>query len=329
MSHAHDFQATERGWACESCPETSATCGTCQGASGSSLLICPSCIAEEERVLRGIDEALGYYQPDPRPLVRSARLGGTRISGSRDASMGATSLDDGPDPGDVEDMLLPWVARWVEFTGAENVSATEYLRSRLLWASHQPELSGWTDYREDVRKARFAARRVARLLPVRRPVGCPHCGGTVVQDWADSKWRPNGDGLSDVRRCTGCGMTWGNDEQWAKALTKHVQAAPEVKPGALVTIERAKAIWPDVPGATMRSWLKRDRDAEEHYLGRLAEHEAALARGENSDPPYWVGRRLPERGYDPRTGEPVYLVADLAAMAELRVSVERAGRRAS
>src|SRR5665648_1159935 len=74
--HAHEWVRVEdaegiRAWACTDCDETSATCGTCHRASGSSLLLCASCERQAARVLDDIADALGYYETPPRSLINS------------------------------------------------------------------------------------------------------------------------------------------------------------------------------------------------------------------------------------------------------------------
>src|SRR3954468_23357427 len=59
--HIHDWTRTGGAWTCRECPETSATCGTCDRASGSSLLICPACLRHTERLLDDIADALSHY----------------------------------------------------------------------------------------------------------------------------------------------------------------------------------------------------------------------------------------------------------------------------
>lgn len=297
-------------WTCVSCPETSPTCIVERPSdepgeghpTGTSLPICHPCHDTERHVLTDIAAALGHWQHQPRSLVPAIRY--DRDRGARGPAAGPK--DGIEDPGDVADVLWSWADMWAEArdTTADG-NAIDWLTRHLQWAAGHPQQAAWEDYRAEIRRLRHAARRVAHLLPKRHHGPCVHCGGRIVQDWADEKWRPRPDGLSDQVRCTGCGLTWRSHGAWMYTNRHTLQLLPDIRPDALVTLEDARRIFPHVPPATWRSWLLRD-------------NERADAGDE---------RRMPQHGTDVR-GRALYRLADLTALVEHRGSDTRVGRRA-
>jgi len=335
--HAHEWVRVEgaegiRAWACTDCDETSATCGTCHRASGSTLLLCARCERQAARVLDDIADALGYCETSPRSLINSP--GDMRLVPGFGETGGVTTSVD------IEGRMLSWVARWTEYAGATAQSASDYLRGRHMWAAHHPSESGWLAYLSDMRQLRHQARGLAGLLPKRHPEPCVHCGGQVVQDWADHWWKPLEDGLSDVVRCTGCGTTWGDSAHWLFSTRQHIVDVPAVHPESLVTLAQARMIWPDVPAGTWRQWLFRDQTAWERGVAAVVTWWQARQARESGefrpwadmgwtvtmldDVPPLAERMLPERGH--RRGVALYRVGDLLALVmrraeELGVSV--------
>lgn len=310
-------------WACTECTEICATCGTCGRPSGTSLLLCSSCERAAAKVLDDIADALSYYETPPRSLIGSP--GDMRLV---PGFSGPTAIQT---PADIESRMLSWVARWTEHTGATQQGASDYLRSHHLWAAHHAEESRWLAYLADMRRLRGQARGVAGLLPKRHPEPCVHCGGTVVQDWADRWWKPLTGGLSDMVRCLGCGTTWRDRAMWLFSTRQHIVDVPAVHPDSLVTLAQARMIWPEVPAGTWRQWAKRWRDDGEEAIER-ARHwwnlRCAYLAGRDAwpawapmtwpgpgDPPTMPGW-LPERGE--RRGVTLYRVGDLAALVERR-----------
>jgi hypothetical protein len=221
-THTHEWVKAEQGgilaWRCKECAETSATCGTCERASGTTLLLCPSCEKAAAKVLDDIQHALDQWVPNPRSPMHSP--GDMRLVLSSGQGAGVTS------PSDIDAKLWSWVGRWAEHSGAGNAYALDYLRSRHIWAAHNPEASDWLGYLKAMRSLRRAARRIAGLLPQRLNEPCAMCGGSVVQDWSDGDWMPFEDGLSDVVRCTKCDMTWGDRAHWRFMTRQHIVELP-------------------------------------------------------------------------------------------------------
>lgn len=292
--HAHEWEPSDSGFTCAECDETSAACvvtDTRRGehATGSSLLICDRCIDHERRVLDDIASALGHYQVQPRSDIPAIRYDRDRSDGGGEYDPAAIN-----EPGDIVEILWSWAAMWSEGLGIELLpTATESIKGAMLWAAHHEEDSAFSAYRGEMRKLRHHARRLSGLLPKRHYGPCVHCGGRVVQDWADDRWRPLADGLSDVVRCTGCGITWGDRQRWDFTNRHTLRLLPEYFPEHLVTIEEAWLIFPEVPKATWRKW--RQRDDERHKTGE------------------WL--RMPIRSWDER-GRPLYRVGDLADTAQ-------------
>lgn len=106
--HEHEWVRDEqhdgiRAWACAECPETSATCGTCEGPSGTSLLLCRRCQGRADLTLDRIARALELI-----PGGAGGRSDGVHFRRPR-------IDDDDSEPGpreSVEDILWGWVARW-------------------------------------------------------------------------------------------------------------------------------------------------------------------------------------------------------------------------
>lgn len=332
QQHAHQWRPADQAWTCAECTETSATCGTCNGPSGSSLLLCRDCERRAAKVLDDIDAALDLWEPDPRsPMSSPGDMRLVVVHGSGSAGIAS--------PDGIMGELWGWVARWTEHAGPSNAAALDYLRSHHMWAAHNAEASRWPEYLKAMRSLRHQARRIAGVLPKRLPEPCVHCGGQVVQDWADQWWKPLETGLSDVVRCTGCGVTWGDHARWLFSTRQHVVDLPALHPDALVTMAQARMIWPEVPAATWRSWAQRWREDGEALIERaLTWWEAEKAWRAGLRPGYaaegWQGPGeapsvagwLPERGED--HGAPLYRVGDLAALVERWADTERPGRRA-
>ncbi len=307
--HPHEWTLTDDTWACAECEETCATCVVTdlkrgQHPTGSALLICDNCLDYERRVLDQVADALGHWRYERRSLIPAIRY-------DRDRADMAPPDDDAPPPAfahplDVVEVLWSWADAWAEGLNIEPLTTpTETIKAGLMWAAHNADDSAWDDYREEVRKLRHHARRLAGLLPKRQNGPCVHCGGSVVQDWADEKWQPRPDGLSDLLRCTGCGLTWNDRHAWAFTNRHTLRLLPDLTPDNLVTMEDAWLIFPDVPKATWRKWNQRDRERAE--------------AGED--------QRMPPRGWDER-GRPLYRVGDLDALANRRTDDTRDGPKA-
>lgn len=326
-THSHEWIRDERhdgirAWACRECEQTCASCGTCGRPSGSSLLLCPSCERRAAELLDGIGHALDLYEPSPRSVVKSP--GNMRLVPAGPPGGISTAAE-------IESELWAWVACWTEYTGADQAGPLDYLRSRHVWAAHNPEASGWLAYLDAMRTLRAAARRIAGLMPQRLAEPCVHCGGTVVQDWADQSWMPHEDGLSDTVRCMQCGMTWNDRTHWHDATVEHLAALPGLRPASLITLAHARLIWPDVPAGTFRQWAKRWRDEGDETLERIRywwELRCMHARGERPGlvAPDWTGPGeppsltgwLPERGE--RDGAALYRLGDLHALVTRRAA---------
>ncbi|WP_434080379.1 hypothetical protein [Sanguibacter sp. Z1732] len=250
------------------------------------LPICPPCLRHEHRVLDDIADALGHWQHQPRSLVPAIRYDRDRTEGAGDGPKDGITH-----PADVLEALWEWAGSWAQRTGGTaNAAVLDHLKARTLWAAHNPQAAQWAAYRPAMRQLRHAARRIAHLLPQRQNGPCVHCGATVVRDWADRDFQPLPTGLSDMHRCTGCGITWGDRSWWMTVNRTTLQALPEVKPEQYVTLEDAWLIFPDVPKPTWRKWKERG---------------------------HMIERRRDERGRS------MYHVGDLAALATRRVSDTR------
>lgn len=326
MNHRHTWTETNspipsERWACEECEARSDTCvvtdaGRGEHATGSMQVICESCLSYERSVLDDVAAALGHWQHQPRSLVPAIRYDRDRVGGSHtEADRRGVSH-----PGDVVEVLWSWAAMWEEASGEIATDVVTYLKGRTMWAATNPATSAWEDWRSEMRQMRHAARRLAGLLPQRKHGPCVHCNGQIVQDWADERWRPNADGLSDALRCTGCDLTWRDHSAWMYTNGHTLPLLPEVAPEALVTIEDAWLIFREVPKPTWRKWRERD-DMRAEALRAWAARVAAGEIGPEPEP-----QRMAIRSWDVR-GAPMYRLGDLAAHAEKRRADGRTRRR--
>lgn len=314
----HIWVAVDDQHQCEQCGDTCATCNVCKRASGSALLVCDRCLEQCARVLTDIEDALSHWQHQPRSVVQAIRYDQDRRGGNAD-HVPLTLTDN---PADIEAVLRDWAEMWADLSGsAKNVGPVEYLRGHHMWAAHNAEGSGWDDYRREMRQLRHRARRMAGLLPQRQAGMCIYCGDDVVRDWADEKWQPRSDGLSDELRCTGCRTQWEDRERWQFANRHTILALPQTHPDRLITRDDARMVFPEVPPATWRWWVMRDAKRGEALL-RYAEMIATGRLGPEPEP-----ERMPVQSWDQR-GRPLYRLADLTAHVEARASETRRGPKA-
>lgn len=292
-THRHYWTPTDDGrYACTDCAETCEACIECTRWTGSSLLICEQCVRRLRRLIDDIETAIALHSPSPAGLIPAVRYDRDRITGSR---------SDEPDVrwtyGDLKPILDAWADCWAGAQGRpRTIKATDYLRGHIMWAAHHREDADWDQWLTEMRQALHTAKGEAGLLPKRMPAPCAHCGGLAVQTWASKDLKPHPTGLSDEVQCLGCKLTWRSAAQYRQVSKQHLQGLPHVQPDALVTMDEAGIVWPDIPIKTWRTWLNR---------------------GEMPDAVAWDVR-----------GRPQYRVGDLDALASRRVDETRRGRRA-
>ncbi|MFD6093663.1 hypothetical protein ACFWGN_16215 [Oerskovia sp. NPDC060338] len=266
----HDWtQTTDEvppAYACARCTATTTGCRDCGRAHESSLVICPRCLTRALGLLDDIGTYLRAMSDVARVTLglRSVRydLVTTRSAGN------VERLDHGLDvayrearaasgPGSITtqqgamDLLEWWVDDWVEKSGdpAGAWDTLAYLEAHTVWAAHQHP--AWPEYLAELRRTRAVVRRLAGLAPEPEPAPCVHCGGRVVRDWSEA------DGLSDVARCTGCHTTWGTRGAFVAATRTHLPDLAATRPGALVTAQQAREIYPHLKAGTWRQWVHR------------------------------------------------------------------------
>lgn len=257
MKHVHEWieNKVARGdselWGCE-CGEFSDICHVCSGPSGSSLWICERCLRAEEVVLDDIERFTQQWDERDRRREQSPMAPKLTLS----KSVGS----DGPaQPEDIEDELLAWHALWAEHHTPTREGVVGDLKRWLRWAVHNPRLSGWETYRDEVRQIRSKIQRVVGLAPEVVPNRCMYCNGRVVQDRCDKRGIPYADGRQDLVRCTRCGVTWDDLTAFQIVVRQGIRDLPMTAPDAMVTFEQAKKIWPTVDRFAWRDWRGRDR----------------------------------------------------------------------
>ena len=257
MSHIHEWveQAgvtiDSETYRCAECEATSDLCHVCSGPSGGYGWICDGCLEREKRVLTSIERYLELWDERDRDRAKSPAAFALVVAHG--------SGDGGPSgPEDVLSVLWSWVARWTEHMGADNASPAEYLAARIMWAIHNPNLSGWDDFPREMRRARGMARSIVGLSPERLPQRCPRCSGGVVRDREEAPGVPCRDGLQDEVRCTGCRFVWRDEGAFMAAARVAVEHVAAIDPTVLVTREQARKIWPSVDRKTWHDWRRHD-----------------------------------------------------------------------
>lgn len=291
--HRHHYwtKGDDGRYACDGCPEISEACIECQRWTGNSLLICERCVGRIRGLVDDIETALALYCPPSPSLITPTRYDKDRIRGTGLGEDGARWTIE-----DVRGMLASWAEMWAEAQdGDVTIGAAPYLRGHIWWAAHNRADSDWSQWLAEMRTALHVAKREAGLLPKRMPAPCAHCGGVAVQTWAH-RLTPNPDGLSDEVTCLGCHLTWRSAAHYRQLSKQHLQALPGVQPDAIVTLDEARMVWPDVPAGTWRKWA---------------------SRGELPNPVAWDVRARAQ-----------YRVGDLDVLAARRISETRRGRRA-
>lgn len=293
--HRHFWQPTDEPgrYACTDCGETCESCIECGRWTGNSLVICERCVRRVVELVDLIETAMRLYCPPSPSLITPIRYDRDQISGSR---------GEGEDPNrwaydDLPAILDGWAQAWADASAMPcTVAATDYLRGHVLWAAHNRAASDWDQWLTEMRHVLTTAKREAGALPKRLPTPCVYCGGVAVQTWADKDLTPHADGLSDEVTCLGCHLTWRSAAHYAQVSKEHLRSLPEVQPDAIVTLDQAATVWPEVPAKTWATWA---------------------GRAELPDPAAWDVRARPQ-----------YRVGDLDALVRRRADGTRRGRRA-
>lgn len=304
------------GYVCLDCAEECAECLTCVREdragrpTGSSLLICDDCLAAERKVLDELAEHLARI-PDVAEVaeslsvVKAVAYDQVMARGAADPErlpFGWDALVDdwyqGPAGARTRDGVLELVDAWVtqwrdardEPTADAGRAGTAYLRDHLLWAAQNPDVSAWSDYRQEIRVIRGRARALDPEAPEKVGPRCLDCGGPLVRRWRK-------DGLGDDVLCQLCEKPY-TDITFRQAVLAELQRhAAQHSPDALVTVAEARRIFPDLAHDTIQTWITRDRDRAERARKAGVEYV----------------RRLPERGR--RRGQKLYRLGDIAAKA--------------
>lgn len=292
QEHRHHWTTIEDGrFTCEVCIETCEVCIECSKPTANSLVLCERCAKRIRHLLDDIETAAALYCPPCPSLIPPTRYDKDRIRGTGLGGEGARW-----DIWDVEEAVNSWADMWAEAQCRQRtIGAADYLRGHIWWAAHNRADSDWPQWLAEMRTALHVAKREAGIIPKRMPAPCAHCGGIAVQTWADGL-KPHPDGLSDEVTCLGCRLTWRSAAHYRQVSKQHLRGLPVAHPDAIVTIEEARTVWPDVPAGTWRSWA---------------------SRGELPDAVAWDVRGVPQ-----------YRVGDLDGLASRREDEARRGRRA-
>lgn len=270
-------------WTCTTCTTTCATCTVCTGPTATTLQLCETCHTRERTVLARTAHYLTLV--DPRDLTRHQSPMAPRLT-----PRGGHATTTTPD--ELRAALWGWArlwAGWLDEPDPHPDQTTTWLATHLMWAAHHPEHADWDTYRRYARRTMHAARALAGLAPERLVDRCMWCGDTCVQDREDEHGQPYADGLQDEVRCLGCGLTWPDRAAFQRVVRQHLHDLPEQAPDALVTLEQARMIWPELRAELIRQWRHRG-DLTDAAPGRwrVADIAHLLARRADATRP---GRR--------------------------------------
>ncbi|HLS02181.1 MAG TPA: hypothetical protein VK054_09415 [Beutenbergiaceae bacterium] len=259
-----------RTWFCSQCPETVAACHTCGGPCDTANLACTKCLNQAKRTLHDIQEAaqtpyayqlgLQAVRYDRDYLTGSINETGTGNMPAPDdidlartvaKSTGRTILEILRDPPNVLEPIITWTEAWREHHN-ENAPTNpyEYLTKKHVWAANNPNQSGWHDYLTEIKTIRTRLRALVGLADRMEPIPCVHCGGKILQ-------RNGTHGLEDIRTCTGCNLTYENEDHLTFVNFTYYRAIPETHPDTPVTTDDARRIIPDLKRNTLNQWIKR------------------------------------------------------------------------
>lgn len=267
----HDWRPDDpdqpTAYTCADCPATAHPCRTCpRPLEHATTRTCDRCISNARNCVRDIRD-LYHRLPDVVAAIGGLHairydrggtgkgtgtdttiIGGDALVMAAPGALGPVRIDpalyaiEAKDPAPVLTVLAGWEDAWraeQHHRAAERTSvaaAAEYLVVHAAWAAQHSDT--WEEFVEETRALRWRLRILTGddRRPVKAGVPCPYCSGTIVQHWTT-------DGLSDVRRCDTCGLTWASEAHFRMALREAHQALPHTHPDALVTIDDAKRIY--------------------------------------------------------------------------------------
>lgn len=301
----HDWTPHDDIYRCTGCTETRPACNTCHRPNHSSMAICTPCLTTTRRLLTRAENA---YRSIPDGLRTATGLQAIRYDKHRSRTTGLhVSNDPGPDdPDDLRTLIETNPNRhhleltrdptnvlaalhdiaddWSDTLGTTwHGNVFTWLSNHILWAAQNHP--AWNDHLKDIRTAVRRFYDFAGLTPKPDRAPCVHCGGTIVQDWADRDGRYHPTGLSDMLRCTRCGTRWNDYAHLDPIKIQTVRAAPVQYPDTLVTLKEARAALRGVKRNTINKAISRDR---------------------KNNP-----QRIPEHGTN-RRGETLYRLGDIA-----------------
>ena len=242
--HRHFWQPTDEPgrYACTDCEETCAECIECLRWTGNSLLICERCVRRVRGLIDDIETAMALYCPPMPSLIPPIRYDRDQITGSRstDGERRISVRDVWVDPlgGLTRGLMRPTCrARSVRLsTCAGTFCGPRTTATRVIGTSGWPRC--------------VAPRTWPSERPTSRPSAYRPCVCTVAGRGADvgrQDLTPHADGLSDEVTCLGCHLTWRSAAHYAQVSKEHLRSLPEVQPDAIVTLDQAATVWPEVP----------------------------------------------------------------------------------
>lgn len=284
----------ETHYGCQDCEATAAACVECRKPrEAPDRMVCDRCVRWWQKLVRDVHMWATTYQQDPYSPISSPRIDPNRVTTSDDdvrLPFGLDSVVSDLDDGRIEslrtvaealEVLTNWAGRWAKHMNVTvGPESTEFLAEWTPWALDNRDASAWEVYAREARRVRALVRRLVGIAPEREPAPCVHCGGLIVREWEK-------DGLSELRRCTGCGIEW--PEYSALMHTNHLvlQGLPETHPSMQVTLADAKRIYRGRIGPKLlHMWVKRgkllavDRDVRGDDLYLLGDVKALLEKSE-------------------------------------------------
>ena len=259
-----------------------ADCVTCARPVDAELAICATCLDDAQQIIRDTADLVGQIPETTREVMglRAIRYDKPPAGNPDDGDLpfGLNVVYDDPEdtrirtirrPETALDVLHGWAEGWADRRGDTYGNVFDYLEANSRWAAQHLELGVWRTYLHEARSVRNVIRRLAGLTPVTVPTPCPRCGDRVIQTWDTTE------GLTDQHTCTGCRTTWDGPGPFVREAIETITDLDQASPELLVTIDDARAIYPDLRRGTFNNWLYRDRirDGEPRLPQRGATNE--------------------------------------------------------
>jgi len=191
---------------------------------------------------------------DPMPLGVGQELDDPELLAAQLTGTQRTVLELTRDPRTLGDALKSWAEMWAEHHNHEITgNPTSYFRTMTIWASNNPDTSGWHDHWKEIHHIRKRLWFIVGLNPQYEPTPCVVCGAPLKREWTDN-------GLTDTILCVNrkCERRVYRDEEDLAWMNRDfIQKAPRDHPDTLLTREQIRVVYPDLQRKTLNKWIER------------------------------------------------------------------------